>query len=277
MDVVENAISQIEKEPLPEAVQPVKRWEVVAVAVQGTSHHKINVPCQDAVHWQISPKDALVIAVADGAGSASLAEIGAKIAVRKAVEHLCSSEMILADGIDLAWQGMLMGAFQFALAAVVAEAGIRQMPLREFASTLIVTLSTPDFVLVGHIGDGASVVGGDDGSVCLLTGPQNGEYANETTFLISPDALATAQLVKWPKKARHLALFSDGLQMLALTMPGAQPHAPFFSPLFRFISSGPQEGEAQLRNFLTTPPVTDRADDDLSLVLAVLIDGERTT
>ena len=277
MDAIEKAISQTEEGSLPEVFLSALSWEVVAVAVQGTSHHRNNVPCQDAVHWRISPKDALVIAVADGAGSASLAEIGAEIAVRQAVEHLCSSEMTLADGTDLAWQGMLMGAFQSALAAVVAEADTRQMPLREFASTLMITLSTPDFVLVGHVGDGASVAGDDDGSVFLLTGPQNGEYANETTFLVSPGALATAQLVKWPKPARHLALFSDGLQMLALTMPGAHPHAPFFSPLFRFISSRPKEGEAQLRKFLTTPPVTDKADDDLSLVLAVLVDGERTT
>ena len=277
MDTIETTISQAEEYPLQKVVLPAMLWDVVAVAIQGTSHQKINVPCQDAVYWQISPKGTLVIAIADGAGSASLAEIGAEIVVRQAVDHLCSSEVELADINNLAWQEMLMGAFRSALAAVVAEADARQMPLREFASTLIVTLSTPDFVLAGHIGDGASVVGDDEGNVYLLTGPQNGEYANETTFLVSPDALATIQLVKWPKPARHLALFSDGLQMLALTMPVAHPHAPFFSPLFRFVSSRPKEGEAQLRKFLTTPPVTDRVDDDLSLVLAVLIDGKGTT
>jgi len=252
-------------------------WNVIAVAVKGTAHQKVDVPCQDAIYWQISPEGALVIAVADGAGSASLAKIGAEIAVRQAVEYLCSSELTLVDVINNDWHALLTGAFQSALAAIVVEAETRQTALREFASTLIVTLATQDFVLAGHIGDGASVVGDDDGNVYLLTGPQNGEYANETTFLVSPDALATVQLVKWPKAARYLALFSDGLQMLALTMPGAHPHAPFFSPLFQFISSRPQEGEAQLRKFLTTPPVTDRADDDLSLVLAVLIDGEAET
>lgn len=250
-------------------------WGVAAVTVQGTAHKKVDVPCQDAIHWQISPAGALVIAVADGAGSATQAETGAAIAVRRAVEYLCTSEITLADIIENDWQILLMGAFQSVLAAIVAEADTSRTPLREFASTLIVTLATPDFVLAGHIGDGASVVGDNEGNIRLLTGPQNGEYANETIFLVSPDALATVQLVKLQKTVRHLALFSDGLQMLALTMPGAHPHVPFFSPLFRFISSTPQEGEAQLREFLTTPPITDRADDDLSLILAVLIDGER--
>ena len=33
-----------------------------------------------------------------------------------------------------------------------------------------------------------------------------------------------------------VALFSDGLQMLALKIPGGTPHPPFFTPLLNFLA-----------------------------------------
>ena len=68
-------------------------------------------------------------------------------------------------------------------------------------------------------------------------------------------------------------MFSDGLQMLCLNMPGGAPHAPFFDPLFSFVTelsgspSGIQQGAQQLRSFLVSPRITSSTDDDLTLVL----------
>ena len=60
--------------------------------------------------------------------------------------------------------------------------------------------------------------------------------------------------------------------MLALKMPGAAPHAPFFAPLFRFVEdvSDETEAKAQLEAFLRSPGIQQRTDDDLTLVLAGL-------
>ena len=44
-------------------------WKTVQCAVQGKSHVKDNIPCQDKTH---------VIALADGAGSAKLSHFGAE-------------------------------------------------------------------------------------------------------------------------------------------------------------------------------------------------------
>ena len=103
-----------------------------------------------------------------------------------------------------------------------------------------------------------------------LTQPEQGEYLNETKFLICPDAVETAQVSIWQGQPAHLAIFSDGLQMLALKMPDGRPHSPFFAPLFRFVASvsDPTEAQEQLEAFLRSPRVTERTNDDLTLILA---------
>jgi hypothetical protein len=130
--------------------------------------------------------------------------------------------------------------------------------------------------LVGavQVGDGAAVVGDRQGNVIALTAPQSGEYINETAFLNSPDAVEKAQLTVRQAQTAHVAVFSDGLQMLALKMPEGTPHAPFFAPLFRFVEGIMDETQAQaeLVAFLRSPRVTSRTDDDLTLLLATLVD-----
>jgi hypothetical protein len=110
-----------------------------------------------------------------------------------------------------------------------------------------------------------------DGNFQTVTQPSIQEYLNETTFLTSADALDQAQHAIIQKRATGLALFSDGLQMLALKMPQAIPHPPFFAPLLRLVAEIRDRSlaEDQLRRFLQSPRVTQRADDDLTLVLAV--------
>ena len=66
-----------------------------------------------------------------------------------------------------------------------------------------------------------------------------------------------------------MAAFTDGLQMLALSMPSGEAHAEFFTAAFRF-AAGIADGETarqQLHAFLTSPRMRERADDDLTLVL----------
>jgi hypothetical protein len=103
-----------------------------------------------------------------------------------------------------------------------------------------------------------------------LATPQSGEYVNETTFLTSPEALQTAQVGVWRGMPRYIAAFSDGLQMLALKMPAGLPHAPFFTPLFRFVASMTDATDAQdqLATLLRSPRVREHTDDDVTLLLA---------
>jgi Serine/threonine protein phosphatase len=234
----------------------------------GTSHEKRSQPCQDAHQWRLLPNGVLAAAVADGAGSATLAEVGAKIAVEAAVERFVSTKML--PQTDDEWYVFLTATLQVARAAVEAEAAVREVASRDLACTLIAVVATPELIAVAQIGDGAAVAGDSAGNAIALTIPPCGEYINETIFLISPNAVETAQFQVHREKMAHLAVFSDGLQMLALKIPEGTPHGPFFAPLFRFSREFKDEVEAkqQLESFLRSPRVSERTDDDLTLLLA---------
>jgi hypothetical protein len=247
---------------------PQARWEVVAASVRGLSHERRGQPCQDAHFWKVLPSGVLVVAVADGAGSASMAEIGAGTAARAVVEAI-AAEAPDADSseADAWWQALIAGVLKTARTAVEAEAASLQACPRDLASTLIALVATPSIVVAGQVGDGAAVVCDIDGNLLALTTPQSGEFINETTFLVSRDALDGAQVTIWRGSPRHVAVFSDGLQMLGLRMPCGSPHAPFFAPLFKFLEDMTDE---ELAAFLCSPRLRQRADDDLTLLLAEL-------
>ncbi len=258
---------------------PPQGWRVVGASIQGTSHARTGQPCQDAHCWRILPNGTLVAAVADGAGSASLGEVGAELAATSAVNALAEAGANLRlDGDDEEIRQQLNQAMVEARAAVEAEAGARDVAERELSTTLILLAASPDTVAVAQVGDGAVVAGpmvvGQEGdSVAGITAPQFGEYINETVFLTSPEALEVTQVNVWRGRVACGAMFSDGLQLLCLNMPGGKPHAPFFGPLFSFMTElsdapcGIQQGEQQLRSFLMSPRITSSTTDDLTLVL----------
>lgn len=218
----------------------------------------------------------MIAAVADGAGSADLGEVGAAIAARAAVERIRASETRPPLPVDdAAWALLLTEGLKAARTAIEAEAAVRQVETRTLATTLILALATPETIAVAQIGDGAAVAGDREGAVISLTVPQRGEYADETVFLTSPGALDAAQVVVWRGTPAQLALFSDGLQRLALKMPEGIPHPPFFSPLFRFAANASHaaEAQAQLAAFLRSSRVRERTDDDLTILLTTLSTG----
>jgi serine/threonine protein phosphatase PrpC len=222
----------------------------------------------------VLPGDIFVAAVADGASSAALGEVGARIAAwtAAATVRLCQQKAPWPEGEE-AWRLCLIEAITTARVAVAAEAIARQVGIRELATTLILMVATSALVAVMQVGDGAVVVGDGNGNLVSLTVPQGGEYANETTFLISPMALATAQLRFWHGTPVYLAAFSDGLQRLVLKMPSGTPHGPFFWPLFHFLArvTPAQEAQTQLETLLRSQRVGARTDDDITLVLATLL------
>jgi serine/threonine protein phosphatase PrpC len=247
-------------------------WRVVSASVSGTSHQNRGQPCQDAYHWEILPEGVLVAAVADGAGSAALGEVGATVATQTAVETIRThKDKLRSLKNDTDWQLLLTDAIKAARIAVEAEATARQVKLRDLASTLILVVATPELVAAVQIGDGAAVLGDRQGNIIALTAPQSGEYINETTFLTSPNPVEKAQMTVRKAATAQVAVFSDGLQMLALKMPECTPHTPFFAPLFRFVEGtiDQTEAKAQLEEFLRSSRVTQRTDDDLTLLLAI--------
>ncbi|HEV2210896.1 MAG TPA: PP2C family serine/threonine-protein phosphatase [Verrucomicrobiae bacterium] len=258
------------------APAPPPTWRVAAASVRGASHERLSLPCQDAHQWALLPDSFLVAAVADGAGSALLAEIGAAVAVSATIEAARRrfTQLKLPNlKDDSAWHELLKELLSGAREAVEQEANSRALPARDLACTLSLVIATTDFAASIQVGDGAVLVATPQGEMTLVNRPVQGECLNETIFLTSPEALEHAQTGLWRGHLGHVAVFSDGLQMAALRMPAAEPHPGFFTPLFQFVggqAEGPEAHEA-LANFLTSPRLRDRTDDDVTLLLAALL------
>jgi hypothetical protein len=248
-------------------------WRVVGAAVQGASHQRFDLPCQDAQAFRVLPNGDLVIALADGAGSARFSELGAARAVEEALEALAAGlESARPESPD-AWERLFCDAFASAQQALTALALAAGESPRDYASTLTCIVADAERLAVGQIGDGAVVGIDQNGQMFTATRLQRGEYANETHFVTQEDALEQAVIDVSLPPVNALAVMSDGLIRLGLKMPAQDPHEPFFEPLFRFVNAVENEQEAavQLERFLGSERVNSRTDDDKALVLAIRV------
>ena len=274
-------------------------WRFVTARAKGSSHIKAGLPCQDRLDCRVVGNQTLVAAVADGAGSAALAEHGAGIAV-KAVGDFLSCQL---DEGRSDYDAMLREAAAEARKAVFAEARRRGVEPRELASTLLVVVVGPDGGSALQIGDGVIVVsdGGngwgwvfwpqrgeyanqisnpnrDTTRFRWIFWPQRGEYANTTYFLTDTDALERLRVAPRLGKVTDIALMTDGLESLALHYASTSVHGPFFHGVFRPLLDAAEvdvngNGEikhlsAGLERFFSSNRVRSRTDDDMSLVLA---------
>ncbi len=254
-----------------ETTPATRNWRVVSASARGTSHLKTGQPCQDSVCYRVTSDGALIAAVADGAGSAALSDIGSSLAVRESVEAARISMLhTSADMSESYLKATLKASVLIARSRLEQEARTRGRSVREFATTLLLVTCARGIIAAAQIGDGAVVVSDESGGYSLFTTPQRGEYANETVFLVSRNALDSMQLKAQTANHACISMFTDGLQNLVLDAAANAPHAPFFAPIFRWLESQPDrtDSNSALERLLTSPGVTRRTDDDVTLLLA---------
>jgi hypothetical protein len=244
-------------------------WRVIGASVQGTSHLKGDVPCQDAHGYQVLDGGLVLAAVADGAGSAERSHQGAQLAVQEVLAALSTALDKDAPTDEPAWGKLLLQTFGQARGALVQLSELEEASLRAFATTLSCTILAEGYLVVGQIGDGVTVARATDGLLFAASEPQRGEYANETFFLTQEDALERVQVYVHAEAVDALALMTDGLIRLAMNLSEGIPHAPFFGPLFDYAARVEElpRGEEQLAAFLASERVCERTDDDKTLVL----------
>ncbi|HUQ40003.1 MAG TPA: PP2C family serine/threonine-protein phosphatase [Acidimicrobiales bacterium] len=244
---------------------------VVGASVTGSGHRQRGRGCDDAHHVVAigdDSGDGVVLAVADGAGSARLAAVGAETAVVWAAE-LAAWLIAEAEGAGRAvtWPHLLTDVLHATRGRLQRRAVAHGARLADLSTTLSVAVLLPDVLAVAQVGDGAVVVRRADG-VALLDPPGRSEYLNETCFVTSDgwrDDLRVS--VEDAAAVTGIALMTDGLQLLALDLAAGRPHEPFFTPLWDFAAGDGQAGE--LESFLASDRVAARTDDDTTLVLAV--------
>jgi hypothetical protein len=211
-----------------------------------------------------------VVLVADGAGSACFGKEGAELACQEGKRLIEAALGNLAGEAPsreevVRW----VNALRLQIEERAADA---QANVRDYACTLLIAVISPQFGVFSQIGDGG-IVASREGSLLPVLWPESGEYANETYFLTDENALGYLQYAFWEIPCKEIALFSDGLQRLALVFENRTVHAPFFMPMLSVMhqvaSSSCAVLSEQLANFLASERVNERTDDDKTLVLAI--------
>jgi Protein phosphatase 2C len=242
-------------------------WQGIGASVVGSSHLKTKQPCQDYYSFRIEG-DLCYCGIADGLGSASHADIGARIAVESGLDAL---KTIISTSNKLSsqqWAEYAATAFSRARKAVLEEADKQQVAARELATTLLLAILSPQAFASCHIGDGAAVVQCGVG-IITASPPDRLEFANETTPLTSERFASALRTQFLAEPVTAVALLTDGLQNLAINSRDNAPFLPFFEPFFTGISAIEDGSLAtrQLEQFLSSKRVLDRTDDDKTLVI----------
>lgn len=257
-------------------------WRAVARSVIGTSHQKQQIPCQDYGSYRIL-NNVIVGAVADGAGSAQHADIGAKLAVKTVLGYLAGIEAWLQKRKRFGQvtpeplsreqvQRLFTKTLKKVVVALQQHAKSSGYSATDLACTLLVFIATPHWIAAMQIGDGFIVVRKlHQKTYQLLFPPDKGEFINETTFVTSENALDNMQVDVLAGEQEFICAATDGLERVAVRMSDWLPFAPFFQPLEDYLwetSDRTQEDE-YIKSFLESDRLNARTDDDKTLVLCL--------
>ena len=164
--------------------------------------------------------------VCDGAGSADHGGEGASIVCRTFTQCLRQHfrEHAELPGNDEIWSWIDTARDRLGIAA--DRLGKSR---RAFASTLVMLVATNDDNIVAHIGDGAVVARRGDAWE-TLSPPENGEYA-AMTFFVTDDPAPRLRFSRFSGSYTGFAVFSDGIEHIALDQRIDAPHGPFFKSM----------------------------------------------
>jgi Protein phosphatase 2C len=243
-------------------------WKLLRASVPGSSHVKAGTLCQDAhAGAQVKPhgESFIVVACADGAGSAERSDEGASAAVAEFVKAACA----MLEAKAAITPESVVDCFRAARKAVDARAEQLETPKRELACTLLGAIVGEEQAFFGQIGDGLIVVRENEEYLPVFW-PRAGDYLNDSDFLTDENYEEQVQFVQRAAPA-ELALTTDGLQMLMANLNARTVHQGFFAPIFTQLrqTHDPETLLGPLREFLESPAINERTDDDKTLLLAV--------
>jgi Protein phosphatase 2C len=251
-----------------------RQWSWVGACSTGTSHLRAGTVCEDAgacieIGTQLGPS--LVLVVSDGAGSAEFSRLGSQIVTRTFCEsvslYLRNGGIPSAIDIDVANDWLDSIRDRLAIAAKRLDSSPKS-----FAATLVGCVVQGDTAVIIHVGDGACVLRFSGDPVWYVPSwPAQGEFAS-TTFFVTDDPCPDVRVTQEIGMVSEVALFSDGLERLALDFGSRSAFAPFFDSMFSAIGNRtPGRKRAlsvNLRDFLDSSSVVERTDDDKTLLLA---------
>lgn len=186
--------------------------------------------------------DIVALAVADGHGTSKYADVGARLAVQVALAALVrfaeDLEKRASNPIEVrkyAEHPLRTQIVREWKERVRAKAESGDTPLREYGSTLLAAVATPDFLLIGQIGDGDVLLVDEDGTVNVPLPADPGSFADETPSLCLPQAEYSFRVRALPAPEREalLLLSTDGYAKSYPTTPDFMQTGPDYLDLVR--------------------------------------------
>lgn len=247
-------------------------WLWAGASCIGTSHQKTNEPKQDSFKSCVvdGPDQFYFGIVCDGAGSAKYGGVGSwstcKIISRLCTQHLENSQELPNN--DLIWNWIDEVRDRLRLLA-----NKRNVHIREFSTTMVCVVTNGSQTITAHIGDGAIVAFSPKNNLWIdLSWPEHGEYVSTTRF-VTEDPMPALRFNYSEDPITDLALFSDGIERLALDFKDNKPFAPFFDSMLPPLRNSVEYGRSKflsdsLTSYLSSSQINSRTDDDKTLILA---------
>jgi len=249
-------------------------WVWASATCRGTSHEKSGVRLQDALSCTsiITPKNNFFIGVvSDGAGSANYGGQGATLACRTIFS---SARFYLRDAQSLPSNSTVEYWVDKARDRIYLAAEKRGLTSRDFAATLICVLTDGFETLIIHIGDGCAVLKDEIRNQWIAPSwPEQGEFAS-TTFFITDEIDLHLRITRVTEPISSIAIFSDGLERLALDFASQIPFDGFLDAMVKPLMKSSLPGKNSilsdmLKNYLNSELINSRTDDDKSLIIAL--------
>ena len=207
------------------------------------------------------------VCLADGAGSAARAEFGAQQAVNSGCALMTEAARELFEMSDAKVRSVVLTSLLTRLQECAQRLNCE---LGDLAATFLAVAVFDESYLVVQVGDG--VIGAEEGGrLVVLSGPDNGEFANETVFLTSSRAEPSMRVVRGSTASvAGFILMSDGAAE-SLHDQRANLLARACSKLMRIVAEGRGSGkstdhEKQLRRIMGTV-IRERTDDDCAIAI----------
>jgi hypothetical protein len=246
-------------------------WQYAAASTIGTSHQtSAEGVCQDAHALQfVEGLDVFVGVVSDGAGSASQSQIASHHTCDAVLKRIAEAapETVFSESLATGTLEQLRAELQ----QLADEGGFG---LREFACTLLVAIVGEERAAFWQIGDGAICFRErEEDRFGYAFWPEKGDYANVTFFVTDQNAQSHLEFDVADIDIAEIAIFSDGLERLALDFVSGEAYTAFFRGLFPAFRGVPNPGysaelSSQITDFLASERVNRRTDDDKTLLLA---------
>jgi hypothetical protein len=236
------------------------------VTVRGPAHVKAKTRCQDAHRTFVLDSGTVIVAVADGVGSAERSDVGARFATHYAVDHLIEQ---LSTAGDRSVGDVMLGAVTATRDRLYSYAEQTETDLRSLACTLLIAVLRDGAAYMAHVGDGA-IVARQAGKWVVASEPEQTTYVNYVTPLTSTNWRQACR-IKAVSEVEALCLFSDGIERTCVSRDGQDyvVNEGFFGPIYEAATraSSVEDATRRVASTLDGPRLAAASDDDKTLVM----------